>query len=168
MTQSPLKERQYVWRWIWETHLGWNEINFDPIAHTSIQGPVSPVLPCMLIKLRTPVCVSVWVLQKWQRERGRWNRITTLDPPSKEEISQLNRSYQSCHSSITQMYQDIKDLTDVKRVKVCGDEERRFQKGKMYWISQRGSFEQSFDNATGCSYCILMLLNWNRERERDK
>lgn len=40
-----------------------------------------------------------------------------LDPPSKDKISEDHRiSIKACHSSITQMYQHINCLTDVKRV----------------------------------------------------
>lgn len=93
--------------------------------------------------------------------------VVMLGPPSTDEKSQLNRSYQS-------RVPLFKDLTDVKRVKVCGDEQRWFRREEntlnlkpLYMHTQRGSFELSFDNVTSHSYCIPMLFNWKREQETD-
>lgn len=133
MTQSPLKRHQYVWRWIWQTHLDRNEISFDPNAQTSTQWPVSPTIShtaYLSMNTRVP-CVDVQVCRKeWMNERereiergeegrGKGKRAVKLDspPPPKTKYRSITAAIKACHSSMTQMYQGIKCLTDVTRVK---------------------------------------------------
>lgn len=146
MTQSPLKRRQYVWRWIWETDLDWNEISFDPNAQTSTQRPVSPTIShTAYLAMNTRVsCVDVWVCRKERHERenereivkegrGRWSRAMKLDPLQRRKNHSVTVTIKACHSSITQIYQDIKCLTDVKRVEEHA--ERWFvREKKIYWL----------------------------------
>lgn len=70
------------------------------------------------------VCVCVAKVNEREIEReDRWNRVVMLDPPLKMKYRSLPLAIKACQSSITLIYQDIKDLTDVKRVNVYGDEE---------------------------------------------
>ncbi len=174
MTPSPLKRHQYVWRWIWETHLDWNEISFDPDARTNTGWPVSPTISyTAYLATNTRVsCVQV-CSREWMNEgEGRWNRAVTPDPPPKTKYHRITAAIKACHSSITQMYQDIKWLTDVKGVK------------KLVEMTRDSSWEGKYiesENSAWAKTCrgvvtwvltmwqdIVTFLHVNKVRKRQK
>lgn len=168
MTESPLRRRQYVWRWIWQTHPDWNEISFDPNAQTSTRWPVSPTISHIAhLATNTMVsCASQRLNDKYiEREGEKEGRQKQMEwnykagPPSEEEISQHNRSYQSMslfNNSDVSGYQ-VPDRCEESE-SACGDEERWLIREETYWIWKlcmytdiQRSFELSFDNVTGHS-----------------
>lgn len=101
----------------WDTHLFWNEIGFDPNA----QRLVSPTVSHTASLAVTPgVCVCV----------------VMLDPYSRDEISQLNCSYQSrvplFKNSDLSAYQGPDRCEESKSI--CGDEERWFRREEIHRI----------------------------------
>lgn len=60
------------------------------------------------------VCVRKKELKSERDSRGWWHGDMTLEPLLKMKYHSSTAAIKACHSSITQMYQDIKHLTDVK------------------------------------------------------
>lgn len=115
-----MKRHRYVWRWICQMHQGWNEISFDLNAQTSTQWPSSPTISptaYLSANIRVP-CADVRVSQR-AREKGGGRGKSCDDPPrhhhqKKTKYHSITAAIKACSSSITQMYQETKCLTDVR------------------------------------------------------
>lgn len=99
---------------------------------------------------------SEWTRQTTGRERTKEKRCKPPTTAPKMKYHSISTAIKACHSSMTQMYQDIKCLTDVKRVKKHvemwkeGLWERKYI-GSESTRTHIRRFELSFDKVSRCS-----------------